>query len=182
MYINNELTDYSADSINAYAGDDIKIISDNNTYPIFNANNKDYIASIEEPFPLMVEANGQPTYNGFRRCFSFCQSLSSIPDGLFDNNPQVFSFTECFTSCTSLTSIPKSLFDKHIDAFGFRQCFTGCSNLIVNVQIGSLVDAPEIDMFAYATKATGTVYCRANSTIYEAFATSPLTNVNVLSY
>ena len=161
VYINGELTDQVANSISASANDDIIIKATRGKYPYFgrytsssSRYNINYIKSIEEPFPLMHQANGE-TITNFGSCFYNCSSLTSIPAGLFDKNTQVTSFNACFHSCSSLT---------------------------VNVQIGSTASRISVGNFANRTKSEGTVYCRAGSAAYTAFTGSSNANVNVLTY
>ena len=211
VYINGELTSQLANSISANANDDVIIRATDDHYPWFgstSAGGIDCIKSIEEPFPLMHQANGNPItslsrcfYNcssltsiaqglldnntqvtDFSYCFHNCSSLTSIPVGLFDNNPQVTNFSMCFQACSSLTSIPAGLFDKNTQVTNFSWCFRFCSKLTVNVQIGSTASSVNVNYFAYGTKSKGTVYCRAGSAAYNAFARSVSANVNVLTY
>ena len=135
VYINGELTDQSANSISASANDDVVIKATRGVYPWFGHYNAtdtkydiDYIKSIEEPLPLMYQADGNPIYS-FGHCFYNCRSLTNIPQGLFDNNIKVTSFMRCFNGCSSLTSIPEGLFDKNTEVTTFNGCFSDCYNL-----------------------------------------------------
>ena len=183
------LTEQEANSISANANDDIKIISTTNKYPRFGrySSNEstydiDYIKSIEEPLPLMVDAYDTPI-SKLNNCFFNCASLVSIPEGLFDNNPEVTDFSSCFGYCSALTSIPLGLFDNNTNVNEFRMCFADCRNLTVNVQIGSTTtEYVNVYEFANNTAAKGTVYCRAGSEAYNAFLKSTDANVNVLTY
>ena len=202
VYINDELTNVPANSLTANAGDDIKIVSRSKPYPFFYPY-KDYIASIEEPFPFMGRTNfsnyfsysrslvsipenlfiNNPQITSFASCFYYCTSLTSIPQGLFDNNTNVTNFSYCFYNCTSLTSIPVGLFDKNLNVTDFSYCFERCEKLKVNVQIGSTVtNSVDVGYFAYSNAAKGTVYCRAGSNAYNAFLESTSANVNVRTY
>ena len=118
----------------------------------------------------------------FSYCFYFCGNLTSIPVGLFDNNIKVINFYYCFSNCASLINIPAGLFDKNTKVTTFGSCFRYCSKLTVNVQIGSTATSVSVNYFAYSTKSKGTVYCRAGSAAYNAFAVSSYANVNVLTY
>ena len=128
----------------------------------------------------LFDNNTQVT--NFNGCFDHCSSLTSIPEGLFDNNTQVTSFYSCFYKCSGLTSIPVGLFDNNTQVTSFRNCFYNCSSLTVNVQIGSTASSVDVYGFAGSTKSKGTVYCRAGSAAYNAFAGSSNANVNVLTY
>lgn len=122
VYINDKFTNIPANALTANAGDDIRIVSRSDLYPFFYPSEKDYIASIEEPLPFMGETD-------LHRYFYNCQSLASIPQGLFDNNPNVTDFDYCFAYCRALTAIPQRLFDNNIRATSFYHCFEGCSAL-----------------------------------------------------
>ena len=74
-------------------------------------------------------SNGSKTINSFFHCFRDCSNLTSIPDGLFDNNPVVTNFSYCFYGCSNLTSIPNGLFDNNPKVKNFIYCFHSCSNL-----------------------------------------------------
>lgn len=211
VYINGELTNQVANSISAKAGDDIIIKATDDHYPWFGGrsrNNIDYIKSIEEPLPLMYDSynksilsfedcfykcesltsipkglfDNNPQVTRFIDCFRGCSNLATIPEGLFDNNPQVTNFYECFYNCTKLTSIPEGLFDNNTKVTNFSWCFNSCANLIVNVQIGSTASSINASYFASDTKEKGTVYCKEGSAACTAFSENVSTNVNVLTY
>ena len=149
VYVNDELTNIPANALIAATGDDIRIVSRSKPYPFFRPNSNDYIASIEEPLPFMdnddfsnyfyyctsltsIPENlfiNNPQITSFQGCFYYCISLTSIPSGLFDNNPNVTSFQRCFTNCTFLTSIPQGLFDNNPNVTDFYSCFSYCASL-----------------------------------------------------
>lgn len=210
VYINGELTNQVANSISANADDDVIIKAIDDHYPWFGIyrTRQDFFKSIEEPFPLMHQANGEPI-STFNKCFNGCFSLASIPKGLFDNNPQVVDFSNCFWGCTSLTSLPEGLFDKNIQvtdfsycfyicqslstipislfnknikASNFEACFGNCNNLTVIVQIGSTASSVNVYSFNLGTYDRGTVYCRAGSAAYTAFSETANISVDVLTY
>ena len=64
--------------------------------------------------------------NSMAACFYGCEQLISIPDGLFDNCPNVENFYNCFYSCIQLTSIPSGLFDNYSNVTNFSNCFMFC--------------------------------------------------------
>ena len=140
VYINGELTNQAANSISASANDDIIIKATRGVYPWFGHSttgggfNIDYIKSIEEPLPLMYTYNSNPIER-FDYCFYECSNLTSIPEGLFDNNPQITNFDRCFYYCSSLTNIPTGLFNNNVNATYFDGCFHGCSSL-TNIPTG----------------------------------------------
>ena len=153
VYINDKLTNQSAESISANANDDIVIKATDDHYPWFGRYTEhsglydiDYIKSIEEPLPLMYQANGE-TITSFNLYFCYCTSLTSIPVGLFDNNPQVTDFSECFYTCTSLTSIPAGLFDKNTLVTDFNNCFYACTSL-TSIPAGLFDNCPNVTDFS----------------------------------
>lgn len=142
VYINDELTDIPANALTVAAGDDIRIVSLSKPYPFFCPNNKDYIASIEEPLPFMSKTD-------FSNYFFNCHSLVSIPENLFINNPQITSFNSCFYNCDSLTSIPQGLFDNNPNVTDFGYCF---------YHFDSLISIPE-GLFDNNPKVTDFIFC-----------------------
>ena len=153
VYINGELTNQVANSISAKADDDIIIKATHGVYPWFGyyyilgsvTYSIDYIKSIEEPFPLMYQYNGKKIPN-FESCFRDCSSLTSIPSGLFDNNPQIDDFSSCFQDCSSLTSIPSGLFDNCPNVTKFSNCFYNCSSL-TSIPSGLFDNCPNVTKF-----------------------------------
>ena len=112
--------------------------------------------------------------SSFYYSFSGCTSLTSIPENLFANCPNVTDFSECFGGCSGLTSIPENLFANCPNDFG--HCFKYCSgltsipeNLFANCpnvtdfeycfyQCSGLTNIPE-NLFASNTAATNFEYC-----------------------
>ena len=139
VYVNDELTDIPANALTAEAGDDIRIVSRSKLYPFFCPRSKDYIASIEEPLPFM-------DYTDFSYCFGYCRALTSIPAGLFANNPNVTDFSSCFSNCSSLTSIPAGLFDNNPNVTDFRSCFDNCTSL-TSIPFGLFDNNPNVTNF-----------------------------------
>ena len=82
-----------------------------------------------------------------RYCFSYCSSLTSIPQGLFDNNPAVTNFSYCFSQCSSLTSIPQGLFDNNPAVTNFSYCFSQCS-LLTAIPQGLFDNNPAVTTFS----------------------------------
>lgn len=70
-----------------------------------------------------------PEVTNFESCFRGCEGLTSIPEKLFNNNSKVTSFSGCFQECTGLTSIPEGLFNNNSEVISFRSCFRSCYNL-----------------------------------------------------
>ena len=67
--------------------------------------------------------------NILSECFSYCIGLTSIPENLFANCPNVTDFSWCFYDCSGLTSIPANLFAKNTAVTTFKGCFSSCSGL-----------------------------------------------------
>lgn len=65
----------------------------------------------------------------FESCFYKCSSLTSIPDGLFDNNTAVTNFRSCFGDCSSITSAVPELWNttKWPNVTEKSLCFSGCT-------------------------------------------------------
>ena len=108
--------------------------------------------------------------NSFYGCFNGCNSLASIPENLFYNNPDFIDFIECFRNCSSLQSIPSGLFANNTAATSFIYCFLGCLNLNdFTLYIGSsLVEDCEY-FVSKNDNATRTVYVPSGSTTQTTF-------------
>ena len=87
-----------------------------------------------------------PAVTSFVSCFNGCSSLTSIPAGLFDNNPKVENFASCFERCSNLTSIPAGLFDNNPAVTEFASCFNGCSKL-ASIPDGLFANNPAVTNF-----------------------------------
>jgi hypothetical protein len=83
---------------------------------------KTYLLKVDTPFP-------ENRITSFDSTFNNCKSLTSIPDGLFDNCTAVRSFSSAFNSCTGLTSIPDGLFDNCTAVRSFSSAFRNCLNI-----------------------------------------------------
>ena len=84
----------------------------------------------------------------FSYCFHGCSALTSIPTGLFDNNPAVEDFSSCFRGCSHLASIPNGLFDNNTVVTNFNACFYGCSN-IASIPTGLFDNNPAVTNFSF---------------------------------
>lgn len=131
VYINGNKTSQIFNSLTFNANDRIQIKANKNVsfYPRFNANNKNYIRSIDDAFPLMSGDNTNAT-TSFYKCFFECSALTSIPSNLFVNNPSIYTVELCFAGCSSLTSIPSDLFRYNINIDNATSCFSMCTSLI----------------------------------------------------
>lgn len=70
-----------------------------------------------------------PNVTSFASTFAGCSSLSSIPEDLFASCPNVTSFASTFELCTSLSSIPEDLFADCPNVTSFVSTFVGCNGL-----------------------------------------------------
>jgi hypothetical protein len=66
--------------------------------------------------------DNNPNIINFGWCFENCASLNSIPSGLFAQNLLVTNFSSCFRN-TALSSIPSNLFNNNINVNNFENCF-----------------------------------------------------------
>lgn len=71
----------------------------------------------------------------FSNVFFSYTALETLPDGLFDNNPQVTKFYCCFQDCTALKTLPDGLFDNNPTVTNFSNCFVNCTALKLNATI-----------------------------------------------
>ena len=92
-------------------------------------------------------SNGSKTIDSFFHCFRGCSNLTSIPGGLFDNNPAVTNFSSCFRICSNLTSIPAGLFDNNPAVTNFSFCFHDCSKL-TSIPAGLFDSNPDVTNFS----------------------------------
>ena len=67
--------------------------------------------------------------NNEKGMFSGCTSLTSVPEDLFVNCPNVQDFTRLFEGCTNLTEIPENLFSNCPNAQNLSRAFSGCVSL-----------------------------------------------------
>ncbi len=70
-----------------------------------------------------------PNVTTFYGTFAECTSLTSIQSTLFANCPNVTTFEATFVDCTSLTSIPSTLFANCPNVTTFEVTFAGCTSL-----------------------------------------------------
>lgn len=78
----------------------------------------------------MMEIDAQvfqncPNVTKANHCFHRCNSLLSIPNGLFDYFPKLENVESCFKSCSNLTFVPENLFDNCPNITDFSYCFCG---------------------------------------------------------
>jgi PKD repeat protein len=92
--------------------------------------------------PTIESTSVLPYIPGLISCdgMFFAGRFTTIPEGLFDNNPDITAFSFTFQSCSNLVSIPTSLFDNQLNTISFDGCFanltldtTSYSNLLINM-------------------------------------------------
>ena len=69
-----------------------------------------------------------PNASIFSNTFIQC-SIAEIPEKLFAENPYVTNFCRAFRECNSLRSIPSGLFDNNRSVVDFNMTFWGCWNM-----------------------------------------------------
>ena len=204
VYINDRLTNQSANSLTFNANDNIKIKA--HKYPRFASRDSsnvapDYILKINRPLPTLYENDISIT--DFSSLFRSYATLTEIPSNLFKNNKQITKCQNLFRNCQSFTSIPENLFDGlNIDDFSFcfrdcinlinvpenlflynytannfSNCFRGCTNLQLTIKIGTKVEQCGCDHFARECKTPANVYAYANYRAYKALLNNSTANV-----
>ena len=143
--INGAPTSQSASALTFSSGDTVRIEYDETPAAAFNADSIDCFKTIDGAIPVV-----KSTY--FSDCFNSCTSLTSVPEGLFANNPNATYFSSCFKYCTALT---------------------------VRVRISS-AKVLSASNFAGHTKAKGTVYVPSGSITASTFKSATGANVTVV--
>ena len=69
--------------------------------------------------------------------FNKCESIVSVPEGLFDTLVNVTDFDACFRRCKSLASVPEDLFLYNTLVTRFDKTFEDCKELSCRLKIGS---------------------------------------------
>lgn len=65
----------------------------------------------------------------FDKMFSYCNSLTEIPEELFDECENAESFERVFNGCENIKSIPINLFDNCHKATNFKEAFRNMKNI-----------------------------------------------------
>ena len=143
--VNGAPTSQSAGALTFSLGDTVRIEYDETPAATFSAKSKNYFKTIDGAIPIVKSTD-------FSYCFRYCTSLTSVPEGLFANNPDATSFSYCFRSCSALT---------------------------VRVRISSAKVSSAI-YFARDTKAKGTVYVPSGSKTASTFKSTTNANVTVV--
>ena len=109
------------------------------------------VISIDLSHCINLGEIANPTEKSFKDlryiCFSNCTSLTSIPENLFANCPNVTEFYDTFGGCTSLTSISENLFANCPNATNFEWTFAGCS--LTSIPENLFANCPNVTSFYY---------------------------------
>ena len=98
------------------------------------ADGKELIVTGKESGPLSVpELKDEKVYITFKEdltslanAFEGCKALTTIPENLFANNPEVTDFSYTFEGCSALKSIPENLFANCPAVTNFGSTFSNC--------------------------------------------------------
>ena len=117
-------------------GSNIKLIHRAQYCKSIIADGKELITGNESGEIRVPELNDEKVYITFKEdvtdlsnAFYRCALLTSIPENLFANNPEVTIFEETFSLCTALTEIPENIFANCPEVTDFSYTFEGCSAL-----------------------------------------------------
>ena len=107
----------------------------------FNGNSGDKeLKEVLTPFPNMGTTDFSSTFEG-------CQNLTTIPAGLFENNPDAINFNSCFSNCSSLV-LREDIFplpSSNPDYFaGKKMDFTSSFNKVGSTYKTETGTAPEL--------------------------------------
>ena len=69
--------------------------------------------------------------------FYYCYNLTSIPENLFANNPEITDIGYIFTTCQKVNSVPSNLFENNKKINNFSGSFSGCTNITGITPVGS---------------------------------------------
>ena len=141
VYVNGAPTSQSANALTFSLGDTVRIEYDETPAATFTAAGRNYLKTIDGAIPVVESTN-------FLYCFANCYDLTSIPAGLFANNPNVTNFSDCFFNCSRLTSIPAGLFANNPNVTNFSDCFMECSRL-TSIPAGLFANNPNVTNFSY---------------------------------
>ena len=100
-------------------------------------------------FSLVQTFGGGDTWGSFQGC----NSLTSLPLGLFDHCVWAWDFERTFYSCGNLISIPAGLFDHCVMAANFHYTFEGCNSL-TSIPAGLFDHCPDVFTFRHLFEAT----------------------------
>ena len=197
--VNGVPTSQSANALTFSLGDTVRIEYDETPAATFIATGRNYLKTIDGAIPVVESTDfsycfaycydltsipeglfaNNPNVTNFLDCFANCYNLTSIPAGLFANNPNVTNFSYCFAECSRLTSIPAGLFANNPNVTNFSSCFAYCLALTVRVRISS-AKVSKATYFAEDTKAKGTVYVPSGSKTASTFKSTTNANVTVV--
>ena len=138
--VNGIRQDGAINALNFSSGDTVKICYGKNSFDTFICKKLNYLMSITSGRIPAIKSNNLSS------CFENCYGLTSIPAGLFDNNPQATNFNGCFRS-SGLTLIPEGLFDNCPNITEVVYCFN--STKITSIPEGLFDNCPNISGFNY---------------------------------
>ena len=123
----------------------LKISGETSTVSFNNADARACLTGILSPI------RGIDSITSFNNSFQDCTlMIGAIPDGLFDNTPEVTSFSFTFRGCSGLTgSIPSGLFDNNPLVDTFMSTFDGCSGLTGTIPSGLFDNNTLVHTFYY---------------------------------
>ena len=100
------------------------------------ADGKELITGKESGEIRVPELNDEKVYITFKEdltslanAFQGCKALTTIPENLFTNNPEVTEFIGTFHGCDALNAIPEKLFANNTKVTGFGATFGHCTAL-----------------------------------------------------
>ena len=138
--VNGAPTSQSASALTFSLGDTVRIEYNGTPAASFSAWDKNYFKTIDGAIPVVKSTS-------FSECFYYCDGLTSIPEGLFANNPNVTTFSKCFYECSALTSIPEGLFANNPNVASFSECFYNCRR-ITSVPVRLFANNPNVTTFS----------------------------------
>ena len=108
----------------------ITIYKDNEgTFPLVNlytTSESSIVQSLDTPIPYIDNVTTMVAI------FKNCAGLSTVADGLFDNNPQLTSVSQIFMNCRKLEKLPRYIFKKLVNCYVFEQALRGDRSLKVS--------------------------------------------------
>lgn len=76
-----------------------------------------------EYIPADLFKNVSEKVTSFNGVFTYCNMLTEIPEGLFDNCVNATSFENIFNGCNNITKVPTNLFDNCQQVTNFKYTF-----------------------------------------------------------
>ncbi len=111
------------------AGDKLKILTVESWGDLLVGNNGGYFYGCDNLVLNATDKLAESIMTVFENGFRDCRSMVSITEGLFDNNPLIYTFRYCFRACP-IEEIPEGLFDNQTTVNSFYACFRDCTDLL----------------------------------------------------